>query len=172
MGSVSGRGWFDLVSLGLAAPGVEALAVVATLALGGCGGASKPLDGTWIVTEPLVGDGNETVTLTLNADGTYGNSATGACGCSGTLSSSGTWSSTASTLTLSGRSCMGAVTCGTGMPGVSIRCGAKQTGIVTCAFSLSGDQSSLTLGDCRTQGEGGPDAGTVEMVSVTYTRSP
>ncbi len=127
-------------------------------ALGGCVG--NPLVGTWIATAS--GPINTTVTLTLNGDGTAssnlkatGGSAGGmtvTCTGDGVTQSGFRWSSTMTTLSITGTpTCSGASTCMAGGMTLEINCGTLMssgmmpTMMPEATYALSNNNNTLTI---------------------------
>jgi hypothetical protein len=115
--------------------------VVSTSACGGnvvvdetcaTGANPNPLFGSWV-------DATGTEHVTFKADCTTTEIDTFP-GCTGALTITSTWTSTATTLSLSEATCTGKATCGNG----SGRECASQTPPVTCTYSLSGETLVIT----------------------------
>jgi hypothetical protein len=118
---------------------------------GGAGGTStagNPLVGTW--SGSAGGPTRLVQTLVIGADGTvlatdaFEVLGSGATPCSGALQITDTWTSTATTFSVSGGTCTGSVSCPNEQ---DIPCGAAETTAQTCSYALSGGDDTLTL-DC------------------------
>ncbi len=139
--------------------GLAALAIVAA----GCGGVSEIEQGTSggaggggpTGSQTIVGvwDGSATFgTMSLTEHTTFASDGTasatdsfqvvGVGACTGALQITDDWTSTASTLSVSGGVCSGQAQCPNG---VTIPCGTGETGSQTCTYTLSADGDTLLL---------------------------
>jgi hypothetical protein len=146
---------------------LAALAVSAA----GCGGSTALENGTGGGTgsQGIVGVWNGSATLgdtsltehtTFNADGTalaIDSFAVNGAACTGALDISDRWTSTATTLSVSGGICAGQVQCPSGGP---IACGPGETMSQTCTYALSNGGDTLVV-TC-------PNS----MGPITFTRQP
>jgi hypothetical protein len=128
--------------------------LAALAALGpGCGGGDS-LEGTWLYSTNVDGEAISEL-VTLNSDGSATDKVTISGGCKGTLTGSGfDWTSTATTLTFSGKpSCKGTVACTVLGTTVSKSCessGANSLVAGACTYKFSNGGNTLTLTDCTT----------------------
>jgi len=129
---------------------VGCIALMATA----CGGGSfntndsNPLVGSW-TTATTSGMTTYTETVDVSPDGSLSVSlTTGGASCSGTLTNTGyTWTSTATTVTVSGTAtCSGSITCGA----LSYDCSASKPGVTagSCDYSLTNGNDTLALTGC------------------------
>ena len=134
------------------------LGILSALALVGAGCAANPLVGDW--RNPQSCGGVEiTSTLHLGADGTAMITLAGSGGCTGMQTYQGTtWTSSATTITLSGTpSCSGMIMCTIGGTTVNIDCSQTMNSTMTgaCSYTLSNENNTLTTSACAGSTGGG-----------------